>query len=496
MIVLQKTTVLKWGFLYKEHGEQKIKPEHTYWFLHRTFQEYLAAFYLTEKVKRQRITVDKMIGELKDNKSSLQVLKFVSGILHKNDAVHHMEFVEKVGKSFLGEVDDEMFGAKERTLDLLCAYILSESSVNKDIAGIIRQFLPEKISFDSEHSSFRQIDAVYGIMPRLLNLICTKDGVNREVYIDSFALSKIVISASELTLICEALTEKLKVRKLEFGPGTIVDDEIVEKHLTYGVEHSFTNFTTKSTKFLAKALCQSCNLKELYFIRNSQPDVDDIMAALTPDPLPTDMAAFRRGSVLHTLVLQGTGCDEQHAFAAAKMLRTNKSLEMSWCSLGSKGVAYIAEALKSNRTLNCLCLPNSDWGGEGAAALADMLCWNETLTELFISSNEFGEDGAVALADALRVNNSSREIHLSHNNITDEGFKCLAEAFVENTALETLCAKYPGDGLAALDQHTTERVKERIDCKIIHCHCHYDCDCDSNCDCNSDLDLDCLCQYQ
>ena len=84
----------KMGFLYKEYSKKKIKQDHTYWFLHKTFQEYLAAFYLTEEVKRQGITVDKMIDELKGH---TQVLKFVSGFLHKKDAVHHMEFVEKVG---------------------------------------------------------------------------------------------------------------------------------------------------------------------------------------------------------------------------------------------------------------------------------------------------------------------------------------------------------------------------------------------------------------
>ena len=50
-------TALKWD------SNKKIKPDHTYWFLHKTFQEYLSAFYLTEKVKRQELTVDKMIEQ-------------------------------------------------------------------------------------------------------------------------------------------------------------------------------------------------------------------------------------------------------------------------------------------------------------------------------------------------------------------------------------------------------------------------------------------------
>ena len=52
------------GFLYKEDSKKKIKPDHSYWFLHKTFQEYLAAFYFTEKVKRQELTVGDMIEQL------------------------------------------------------------------------------------------------------------------------------------------------------------------------------------------------------------------------------------------------------------------------------------------------------------------------------------------------------------------------------------------------------------------------------------------------
>ena len=460
----------KMGFLYKEHSKQKIKPDHTYWFLHKTFQEYLAAFYLTEKVKRQELTVGDMINKLKDTEWYIHVLKFVSGILHKKDAVHHMEFVEKLGKWIL----EDGCGDKERTLDVLCEYILSESSVDKDIAGIIHQFLPQSLLFDVEFPQFEDNDAVLRIMPRLLNQICTKDGVNREVYINYFKFGEMVISALELTLICEALKEKLTVRKLSFYESTAVDDEIAKQSFRKAFHCNWRNsFTTKSTKILAETLCQNCNLEELYFFFISLPDVGAILAALTPDPLSTDMAAGGRGSVLHTLVLRNIKCDEHSAFAAAKMLRTNntlKRLEMSWNSLGSEGVTYMAEALKLNRTLNYLCLTGTGGGDEGAAALADMLRCNETLTELFISNdveeallyNEIGEDGAVAFADALRVNNSLKELHLADNNITDEGLKCLTKALLENTVLEKLCVMYPGVGLAALDQDTSKRVKETI----------------------------------
>ena len=155
----------------------------------------------------------------------------------------------------------------------------------------------------------------------------------------------------------------------------------------------------------------------------------------------------------------------------AEMLRSNNTLlqlAIDFNPLGCKGVTYIAKALKSNRTLNHLDLKRTDCSDKGAVALADMLHSNETLVKLFICNcngttewiNKVGEDGAVALADALRVNNSLKELHLSNNDITDEGLKYLAQVLLENTALEKLCVKYQGDGLAALDQTIT--IEETI----------------------------------
>ena len=87
----------KIGFLYKEDSTKTLKVDHFYWFLHKTFQEYLAAFYFTEKVVRQELTVNDMAEQLKDTKRFMQVLRFVSRMLHKKNAVLHKDFVEKFG---------------------------------------------------------------------------------------------------------------------------------------------------------------------------------------------------------------------------------------------------------------------------------------------------------------------------------------------------------------------------------------------------------------
>ena len=217
---IAKKQCTKMGFLYKEHSKNKIKQDHTYWFLDKTFQEYLAAFYLTEKVKRQELTVGDMIDKLKDTKKFMQVLKFISGMLHKYHAVHHMAVVEK-----LGTVLSQTKG-KDVVLDILCE-VLSESPVDKDMAGIIRQFLPESFLFDTENGPYHEY--AFRILPRILNLLCTKDGINKEVDIEYIYFYETEMSTSKLRLICGALMEKLKVRKLEFDGCPAVDDDEEEE---------------------------------------------------------------------------------------------------------------------------------------------------------------------------------------------------------------------------------------------------------------------------
>ena len=482
-----KMQCTKMGFLYQEVSERKIKPDHTYWFLHKTFQEYLAAFYFTNKVERQELTVEYMIEKLKNTTKFMQVLMFVSGMLRKKDAALSKDFVESLGTVLLQCQNMD----RNLVVNILCA-LLSEGLVDKDVAGIIHQFLPESLICTTQYREY-----VARTVPRILDLLCRKDGVNKEIFFEKFSFASIEISTSDLALICKALKEKLKVRTLLLD-ACFLRDETADD-LGSMLSHNSTlerldlegnSFTAEAAKIIARDLCQNTTLKQLSFSYNDLGDVGvkAMTAALTPGTSFTDMTARnddnydysnredgRKTSALDTLSLEGTQCGElEGASAVADMLRSNNTLttlDISFNPLGSKGITYVAEALKSNRMLNSLNLKEADCSNEGATAIADMLRSNQTLMKLFLSNysiqskqhgNKVGKDGAVALAGALRINNSLKELHLSNNDITDEGMKCLAEGLLVNTALEKLCIKYPGDGLSALDKDLRERVENRI----------------------------------
>ena len=235
--------------------------------------------------------------------------------------MNHKAFVEKLG-TVLSRRDYEN-QIQESVLGSLCE-ILSESRVDKDIAGIIHPFLTKRLRPDHNR-----------ILPRILNLLCTKDGVyNKEVYLEEFDFDPFWqrIKISDLRLIGEALTEKLKIKRLNLGDNyygheilDYVADMLSRNSNVEKLDLFSNNITKEGAKILAGSLCRNSTLKELDLTDNRMLDIGAkaIITALTPDTSFTDMAEGGRWSALQFLSLMHTMCSEQSAFAVGKMLRTN-----------------------------------------------------------------------------------------------------------------------------------------------------------------------------
>ena len=474
------------GFLYKEVSQRKIEPHHTYWFLHKTFQEYLAAFYFTNTFK----TVDTMVEKLKNTAKFMQVLIFVSGMLRKNkSAAQCRNFVQKLGTVLLQNMNKRRVGA------ILCA-VLSESFVDEDMARIIYQFLLENLIVHTVETPYRQY--VAKTLPVILNLLCTEDG-DDQVYFNKLSFRGIKVRTSDVELICKALKGKLKVRELDLYNSQIETNKAVTALANMSHNTTVKNFNISPNYFngeaaeiLAKGLSQNTTLEYLNVYGNKMGDigVKVITAVLTQYTSLTDIAACNNDdgdkgrSALHTLNINATEFGEDGAFAVAEMLRTNNTLTklfMSHNPLGYRGVTGVAEALKFNKTLECLHLTSTDCGNEGAVAIADMLYSNETLTKMYLDNfsktdehlyNKIGKDGAVAIADALHVNKSLKELHLSNNDITNKGLDCLIKALQENTTLDKFCIKFPGDDSRRHKNDEPLKRKRRAEERIT-----WDCDC-------------------
>ena len=82
------------GLVFKEASLRKINPQHEYFFFHKTFQEYLAAFYLAHMLLKQMVDFSELnsYGDLVGRYR--QVFVFMSGILGGDAGL----LFEKIGK--------------------------------------------------------------------------------------------------------------------------------------------------------------------------------------------------------------------------------------------------------------------------------------------------------------------------------------------------------------------------------------------------------------
>ena len=90
------------GLLYKEESLKRLKPQHEYCFLHKTFQEYVAAAYIAQKLRNQKFNVFKHLNISFDDIVTKypQVFIFVSGMLGKKATVLFTQIGEELKKSY------------------------------------------------------------------------------------------------------------------------------------------------------------------------------------------------------------------------------------------------------------------------------------------------------------------------------------------------------------------------------------------------------------
>ncbi|KAM7430459.1 NACHT [Porites harrisoni] len=90
------------GLLYKEESLKRLKPQHEYCFLHKTFQEYVAAAYIAQKLRNQKFNVFRHLNISFDDIVTKypQVFTFVSGMLGEKATVLFTQIGEELRKFY------------------------------------------------------------------------------------------------------------------------------------------------------------------------------------------------------------------------------------------------------------------------------------------------------------------------------------------------------------------------------------------------------------
>ena len=91
-----KLVVRELGFVYKEESLKVLKPRHEYCFLHKSFQEYLAASYIAQKFRRSKFNVFEHLNFDAVVNKFPHVFVFVCGILREDASILFKQIGEKL----------------------------------------------------------------------------------------------------------------------------------------------------------------------------------------------------------------------------------------------------------------------------------------------------------------------------------------------------------------------------------------------------------------
>lgn len=190
---------------------------------------------------------------------------------------------------------------------------------------------------------------------------------------------------------------------------------------------------------------------------------DEEMIALSKRPKSPLKALYIGGELITD---RGASGFAQNCLAAVECNLMRLVIQDS--RLGDAGVAAIAEALQTNRSLRVLSLTFSGITARGANALCNMMQENDTLQRLNLSGNNIGDEGFVALLKGLQNSTTLtalnlvgtcisctnveicnfgdtclKDLNLSGNDVTDQGALNLASSLLdEDCSLGRLCLTY------------------------------------------------------
>ena len=441
-------TVKKFGFLSVKSEGSKRKPCFRYGFLHKSFQEFFAGFYLALKNVREEdeaeITIidERFLGELE------QVFLHICGIV----AIQSEENAKRLLRKITAHVYMLSAEVKEvRRIIELAFYFIEECGKCKK--SLQSQLLHEfGAHLQLKACTFQEIPRLDFFLESLSSNTFLSD-----LDLTMYRFDTSEIDAEEFNYLYDncSINETLDYLDLHGGELDVGDSSAASLSQVLSVNTTLTDLKLRHNEIgasgvasLSQALSVNTSLTYLDLSRNK---ICDSGAASLSQALSVNTS-------LTYLDLSSNGIRDSGAASLSQALSVNTSLihlSLGSQMIGDCGAASLSEALSVNTALNYLDLHLNMIGGSGAASLSQALSVNTSLTALKLCQNEIGDSGAASLSQALSVNTSLTDLKLCYNEIGDSGAASLSQALSVNTSLTHLglCNRMiGGPGYASLSK--------------------------------------------
>ena len=384
----------EFGFLSVQPGGSKLRQTLHYAFLHKSFQEFFAAFFICSQIQNKKITPAELVSDPRYFVKLKQVLLFSCGIL----AMKCEEQVVALVKSLTNEVNK------------------NEGNGTKVVLEAIYECKREKSDFHS------QLAKSFGTGFNLTNLDLSFNGIND----------------ADATSLAEAIKVNKTLTNLSLSYNRISEDGVTSIVEAIKVNKTLTNLSLSGSVILeggatsiAKAIKVNKTLTNL-----------DLSGNLMGDANATSIAeGIKVNKTLTNLNLSNNRISEDGVTSIVEAIKVNKTLsnlDLSKNSIFHPGIASIAEGIKVNKALTNLNLFDNHIGDAGAICIAEGIKVNKALTNLNLFDNHIGDAGAICIAEAIKVNKTLKNLDLCYNYISDAGATSIAEAVKVNGTLTNL----------------------------------------------------------
>ena len=481
----------KFGFLSLQAGGSKRKVVVRYAFLHKSFQEFFAGFYLAYKLIEGEIECKSVVTDQRYENELYQVFLFTIGILVSTSEKTAESLVTCMARNIIS-LQSAKGVSKHLVFSLGClseyqslVYILGEklhiryldlkSEIGEDDVVFLSKALAVNSSLNNldlrgnriGSSGAASLSQALAVNSSLTNLDLSKNSFGNSAAASLAQALAVNSSLANLNLsenrfgnsgaacLAQALAVNSSLTKLDLSENRFGNSGAASLAQALAVNSSLTKLDLSENRFgnsgaasLAQALAVNSSLTNLNLRGNS---IGDSGAASLSQALSVN-------SSLTNLVLRGHSIGHSGAASLSKALAVNSSLtklDFSWNSIGDSGAASLSQALAANSSLTNLDLRGSRIGDSGAAFLSQALGVNSSLTNLDLSWNSIGDSGAVSLSQALAVNSSLTNLDLRGIRIGDYGATFLSQALAVNSSLTNLNLSWNsiGDsGAASLSQ--------------------------------------------